>query len=285
MVGAGGGDRLTDVVPGTPAELTEIADYMFVRWLGEGNHGNFYLAETPSRLQLDVDRVVVKVLDGATSNDGFRRATRELRVFASIESPYLVTLFDAGQDGNSFFYAMEYFPMGSLASPSRPIERAQVLQALTDAARAAHALHEAGVAHRDIKPDNIDLNEHGAKLSDLGMAQLLTPGLTVTGMGPIGSIEFIDPILIRGGRASRATDIWSLGVVIHRAVTGRGVYGDLPSDDPLLALRRVLGSTPVLDPSLSAAEAELVSACLAPEPADRPPTAEDVAKRLEELER
>ncbi len=266
------------------AGLQQIADYKFVRWLGEGNHGNFYLADTPPRLQLDVALVVVKVLDGATSNDGFRRATRELRVFASIESPYLVTLFDAGQDGNSFFYAMEYFPMGSLASPSDPVERPQVLRALTDAARAAHALHEAGVAHRDIKPDNIELNEDGAKLSDLGMAQLLTPGLTVTGMGPIDSVEFIDPTLIRGGRASRATDIWSLGVVTHRAITGRGVYGDLPGDDPLLALRRVLGANPVLDPSLSAAEAELVRSCLAPEPSDRPPTAEDVAKRLEQLD-
>ena len=266
------------------ADLEQIADYKFRRWLGEGNHGNFYLAETPARLQLDVELVVVKVLDGATSNDGFRRATRELRVFASIESPYLVTLFDAGQDGNSFFYAMEYFPKGSLAAPSTPLERSQVLRALTDAARAAHALHEAGVAHRDIKPDNIELHERGAKLSDLGMAQLLTPGLTVTGMGPIDSVEFIDPILISGGRASRATDIWSLGVVTHRAITGRGVYGDLPSDDPLLALRRVLSATPVLDSSLSPAEAELVSSCLAPEAGDRPPTAEDVAKRLEELD-
>jgi serine/threonine protein kinase len=265
------------------AEMNGIADYKFVRWLGEGNHGNFYLAATPPRLELEIELVVVKVLDGATSNDGFRRATRELRVFASIESPYLVTLFDAGQDGNSFFYAMEYFPMGSLAAPSNSLDRSQVLRALTDASLAAHALHEAGVAHRDIKPDNIDLHENGAKLSDLGMAQLLTPGLTVTGMGPIDSVEFIDPILIRGGRASRATDIWSLGVVIHRGLTGRGVYGDLPSDDPLLALRRVLGAQPVLDPSLSEPEAELISTCLAPEPGNRLPTAEDVAKRLQEL--
>src|SRR5437879_12292097 len=142
-----------------PAELDEIADYKFVRWLGEGNHGNFYLAETPPRLQLDVELVVVKVLDGATSNDGFRRATRELRVFASIESPYLVTLFDAGQDGNSFFYAMEYFPKGSLASPSSPIEPPGVLRALTDAARAAHALHESGVPPRDLKPASIALHD------------------------------------------------------------------------------------------------------------------------------
>src|SRR5436305_10119350 len=134
------------------ADLEQIADYKFRRWLGEGNHGNFYLAETPARLQLDVELVVVKVLDGATSNDGFRRATRELRVFASIESPYLVTLFDAGQDGNSFFYAMEYCPMGSRAAPSMALERPEVLRSVTGAARAAHGRREAGVALRGIEP-------------------------------------------------------------------------------------------------------------------------------------
>jgi hypothetical protein len=72
-------------------------------------------------------------------------------------------------------------------------------------------------------------------------------------------------------------------VVIHHALAGRGVYGELPSDDPLLALRRVLGAQPVLDPSLSEPEAELVRSCLASDPGDRPPTAEVVAKRLQEL--
>jgi serine/threonine protein kinase len=264
--------------------VDRIADYQFIRSLGDGNHGQFYLAKKPSRLPVDVEHVAVKVLGANGTGDAFRRMTKELKLFAAVRSPYLVTLYDAGQEGNLFYYSMEYFPLGSLATPSRSLERFHVLRALTDAARAAHALHEAGVAHRDIKPDNIELYEQGAKLSDLGMAQLLTPGLTVTGMGPIDSVEFIDPILIRGGRASRATDIWSLGVVIHRALTGHGVYGDLPSDDPLLALRRVLSATPLIDPSLPAPEAGLVSSCLAPDPGDRPPTAEDVAKRLEELD-
>jgi hypothetical protein len=73
-------------------------------------------------------------------------------------------------------------------------------------------------------------------------------------------------------------------MVTHRAITGRGAYGELPSNDPLLALRRVLSASPVLDPSLSVPEAELVSSCLASDPGGRPPTAEDVAKRLEELD-
>jgi serine/threonine protein kinase len=192
-------------------------------------------------------------------------------------------LFDAGQEGETFYYSMEYFPMGSLAAPNRPLSREEVLRAVASAARAAHELHEAGIVHRDIKPANIMLYEGGAKLSDLGLAQVVQPGLTVTGMGPIGSVEFMDPGIMRGARASRASDIWSLGVTLHRALTGKGLYGELAGDEPLLAMRKVLSATPTIDPSLDPAAAELVASCLAADPADRPPTALVVAERIERL--
>jgi serine/threonine protein kinase len=265
------------------AEVENIADYRLMRFLGEGNHGEFYLAEAPARLHLGVDQLVVKVISGSSSDDNFRRATRELRLFASVNSPYIVTVFDAGQVGSDLFYSMEYFPLGSLGAAASRMDRSEVLHALADAAHAAEALHEVGIVHRDIKPDNIMLSDHRSKLADLGMAQLLTPGLTVTGMGSIGSIEFIDPGIIQGEQPSRASDIWSLGVAAHRALTGTGLYGVLPAGDPILALRRVVRSTPTLDSSLSTDEADLIRACLAPDPTDRPATAHFVAKGLESL--
>ena len=67
------------------------------------------------------------------------------------------------------------------------------------------------------------------------------------------------------------------------ALTGTGLYGELADTEPLLAMRKVLSSPPVVDPSLPPAEAELVMACLAPDPADRPPTALAVAERIEAL--
>jgi eukaryotic-like serine/threonine-protein kinase len=260
-----------------------IADYSFVRTLGEGNHGEFHLATPPARLRISADYVAVKVLNGGGSEESFRRMTKELRAFASVQSPYLVTLYDAGQEGGTFYYSMEYFPLGSLAAPARPLTRAETIRAVTHAARAAHALHEAGVAHRDIKPANVMLHEQGAKLSDLGLAQVLQPGQTVTGIGTVGSIEFIDPVIMRGERASRATDIWSLGLTLHRALTGVGVYGELPDRDPLLALRKVLSSAPVLDPSLTPEERAVIESCIEPDIARRIPTAEALAQRLEQL--
>src|SRR5690349_20867361 len=81
-----------------------IADYQFVRHLGLGNHGAYYLARRPERLHIDAEFVAVKVLSGPNSRDTFRRATRELTAFAAVKSPYLVTLYDAGQQRDDLYY-------------------------------------------------------------------------------------------------------------------------------------------------------------------------------------
>jgi eukaryotic-like serine/threonine-protein kinase len=264
--------------------MDKIADYRLVRSLGGGSHGEFFLAEPPARLGLDAEYVAVKVMAGQTPDDAFRRATRELRLFAQVKSPYLVVLYDAGQEGGRFYYAMEYLPLGSLSAPARPLDRAETLRAVADACRAAHVLHEAGIAHRSIKPANILITEEGGgKLSDLGLASFLQPGMTVTGMGPIGSVEYLDPAILAGDRAGRSSDLWSIGVTLHRALTGEGVYGELPESEPLVAIRRVLSRDPVLSDRLTDDERALVEACLAPDAADRPATALDVAERIDAL--
>ena len=262
--------------------MESIADYEFVRPVGEANYGDFYLAKTPPRLPVDDEFVVVKVATGMASDDVFRRATRELRHFALVRSPKLVTIFDAGRQGSTFYYAMEYLPLGSLARSARPLTREETLNAVADAAEAAHALHENGIAHRDIKPANILLDTDGAKLSDLGLSQLLSPGLVMTGLGSIG-VEFTDPAILVGGETSRATDVWALGAVLHRALSGYSLYGELPNREPLLLVRAILAASPEPHASLSAEEANLIRACIAKEPSERPPTADDVAHRIRAL--
>src|SRR4051794_41960626 len=95
--------------------MDAIADYELVRSLGGGDRGNVYVAKPPSRLGLAVELVAVKVLRAQDPDDGRRRLTRELRLFASVQSPRLVPLYDAGQDGDRFFYATPYYARGSLA--------------------------------------------------------------------------------------------------------------------------------------------------------------------------
>lgn len=265
------------------ADRTGIADYRFVRHLGAGNHGVFYLAYRPERLPIDAEFVAVKVLSGSNSRDTFRRATRELAAFAAVRSPYLVTLYDAGQQGDDLYYSMEYLPAGSLADAIGSIPPGQVLTAVADAARAAHALHDAGIVHNDIKPGNIMLHDGHAKLSDLGLSQLLAPGLTITGLGSTGSIEYLDPAVIRGEMPGRATDIFALGATLHRALTGTGLYGELPTNNTMVAMRRVLSHAPEISPSLPPAVREVIASAISPDQAGRPGTAADLAASIDAL--
>ncbi|MFD0664160.1 protein kinase domain-containing protein [Thermocatellispora tengchongensis] len=152
------------------------------------------------------------------------------------------------------------------------------MRAIACAARAAQALHEEGIVHRDIRPGNVLLTPDGGKLSDLGLSQVLTPGATVTGMGGIGSVEFTDPALLQGDKPTPAGDVWSLGATVHWAVTGMGLYGELPTHDPLLTLRKVYSTPPEVRPDLDPEVAELVHACIGD--AAKRPTASGVADRL-----
>jgi serine/threonine protein kinase len=265
------------------AERAGIADYRFVRVLGTGNHGVFYLAACPDRLPVDAEFVAVKVLTGTNSEDTFRRATRELAAFAAVRSPHLVTLYDAGQQGNDLYYSMEYLPSGSLAYPAEPLSEKVVLIAVADAARAAHALHEAGIAHNDIKPENVLLDRGHGKLSDLGLSQILQPGLTITGLGSAASVEYLDPALIRGDLPSRATDIFALGATLHRVLAGAGLYGKLPRDNTMVAMRRVLSKPPDISASLRPEVREVISAALSEDRAARPATALELAERIDWL--
>lgn len=256
-----------------------IADYDFVRPLGEANYGTNYLAAAPSRLGIASEQVVVKVMTGPTSDDAFRRATRELKHFSVADSDRLVRIYDAGRHGGAFYYAMEYLPLGSLDQPAGQVDPAHRISAVRDAALAAHALHERGIAHRDIKPANTLLADDGGRLSDLGLSQVLTPGMMVTGLGQIG-LEFTDPAMMTGANVSRASDIWSLGASLHFAMTGVGVHGQVPSGEPLLMVRTILASAPTVSPDLPAEAAELIGSCIAGDVGARPRTAAEVAERI-----
>jgi serine/threonine protein kinase len=214
--------------------MTWIADYEIVRPLSGGGNGQFYIAKPPKRLGLDADEVAVKVVTGSVGDDPFQRIVNELRIFSAVQSDYLVTLLDAGQEEGSVYYA-------------------------------------------------ILLTNGSARLSDLGLAKFLAPGMTVTRTGAVGEIEFLEPGIIRGDRASRASDIWALGATLHRALTGKPIYPDLATDDMLASLRRVLNERPTLDPSLPATQSELIAQCLAADPASRPGTALAVANGLDGL--
>jgi len=192
---------------------TELADYRLLQQLGDG--GVLFLATPPERLGLDVDRVVVKVVPGG-DDAAYRRFIRELKLFSRVGSPHLVTMYDAGQHEDWFFSSMEQCALGSLHDTVTTLTDVDKLEAVRSAALAAHDLHEAGIAHRDIRPSKVLHRADGSWcLSDLDHA-FLGSG-SITSMAPVAAIGFLDPGTLLGESAGRATDIYSL----ERCCTGR----------------------------------------------------------------
>lgn len=261
--------------------MRRIADYEFVRELGSGNYGTYWIARTPARLALPDELCAVKVLAAQASGDAFKRMVNELKLFASAKSPCLVRLLDAGHEAGQLFYASAYHPRGSLAD-AQGLSQADAVRAIADAARGAHALHELGVAHRDIKPANILLadGDPSAVLADLGLAQRLSPGQTLTGLGPIGTLAYMEPGVARGLPAGRASDIWGLTASLQTVLTGIDPFPQLPTSSLVHALKHLLNTAPtvtITDPRL----AEIAHRGMAAERADRWQTAAEFADALE----
>jgi serine/threonine-protein kinase len=267
--------------------VDRIGDYVFLRELGRGEHSRVYLARAPRRLGIASDTVAVKVLS-LTGTDGFDALADELGLFASLGSPHLVPMYDLGMDGGVVFYAMRHEPSGSLSAPARVLTRRERLQAVARAARGAHEMHEAGSAHRGIGPTNVMLGKAGAVLGEPAVAHLLAHGHTLAGIGTgarADRLELLDPELMSGRPAGRASDVWSLGVTLHQVLTGHGLFPALVSADPFTAVRIYLRSRPEPGEDLSDGERAVVVTAVHPDPARRHRTAQDFAEAVEELVR
>src|SRR3954449_9447210 len=267
--------------------MDRIADYVFLRELGRGEQSHVYLARTPRRLGIAAEAVSVKVLS-PTGDDGFDALADELSRFAALGSPQLVPMYDVGMDAGVVFYAMRHERRGSLSPPAGDLTRRERLLAVALAARGAHEMHEAGLVHRGIGPTNILIDKAGAVLGEPAVGHLLTHGHTLSGLGTgarAGRLEFVDPLLMRGRPAGRASDIWSLGVTLHLVLTGHGLFPSLVSADPFTAVRIYLRSQPEPGEDLTDGERAVVVTALYPDPARRYGTAAEFAGAVEEVAR
>lgn len=264
--------------------MQEIADYRVVHPLGGGNGGQVYVCTAPGRLPHAAAQVAVKVIEQLVSEAVLHQVAEELRHYVAAGADHLVVLHDVGLWNSRLYLAMEYCPLGSLEGAHDLPDERIIARAVSDAARGVHTLHEAGIAHRGVKPSNVLLRDGGGKLADPSLLHLLSPGQTVTGVGAASAIGFMEPGVVRGERAVRASDIWSLGAVLHAALTGQSVYGSLPSGSLLGALRHVLSHAAAVSGDVPQRWQDVIQRCVATDRADRYATALELADEIDRVD-
>ena len=233
-------------------------------------------------------RVALKVLHQHYTDDEeyVERFRREARVVAQLSHPNIVTVIDRGEDEGRQFIVFELVEGRTLKELLEEEGRLPVQRALEIALQVARGLafaHEHGLVHRDVKPQNVILNGDGrAKVTDFGIARSRDiQGVTQTGM-VLGTSNYVAPEQAQGGKVDRATDVYSLGVVLFELLTGEVPF---PGESFVaVAMRHVNEPAPsVLErrPDVPARVAHAVARALEKDPAARFPTMDAFAAELE----
>ena len=263
-----------------PDTTRRIARFEVIRALGHGGRGAVWLAHDPELRR----NVAIKTL----TMDGDRASVRSLLdeavMVGRLAHPNIVTLFDAGQDGDSPYLVFEYVGGHTLAKvirdggrliPTRAVEIAiQMLRAL-------HSAHLKGVVHRDIKPANVMITDDGvARIMDFGIAALVSDDLPGQD-GFHGTPAYMAPEYIADRSFSPRSDVFSVGMVLFEMLTGRPAV----SGETVFEVMHRLANVPFKAPSDVVAELDeqldaIVMRALTRNPAERYQTAEQMAESL-----
>ncbi|HEY7236153.1 MAG TPA: serine/threonine-protein kinase [Gemmatimonadaceae bacterium] len=264
---------MTDTAEFTARAHALASDFALEREIGRGGMGIVYLG-----VDVKLDRpVAIKVLPELLADvaEVRERFLREARTAAKLTHPSIVPIYRADEMDGVVFIVMAYVDGASLAdllaAQAVPPVR-ELCHILRDVALALEYAHEHGIVHRDIKPENIlvERSTGRAWVTDFGIARLAeAKPLTATGQ-VLGTVHYMSPEQISGEAVDGRSDLYSLGVVGFRALTGRLPF-DSETASAVLVAHVVKPPPKVRDvaPNVPAALADLIDGCLAKNPAAR----------------
>ncbi len=236
--------------------------------------------------------VAVKVMHEGLGDDVDFAAKfdREARAAARLSHPNVVSVFDQGTEDGRPYIVMEFVEgrtLRSVISREAPLPPLRALEYIEPAVRALAAAHEAGLVHRDVKPENVLIAERGTvKVTDFGLAKAITAQTATATQGLlIGTVSYLPPELVMSGKADARSDVYSAGIVLFELLTGRKPHtGDTPiavayshvhNEVPAPSSVQTDAKTPI-PPYLDA----LVIACTKRDPRHRPADARALQMRI-----
>jgi serine/threonine-protein kinase len=253
--------------------------YRVLSHIADGGMATVYLA-----LDQRLDReVAVKVMHDNLARDTtfVTRFKREARSAARLSHPNVVAVYDQGQDGSDMFLAMEYVPgrtLRDVLTAEGPLTPRAALDLFDPILQAIAAAHDAGLIHRDVKPENVILREDGqVKVADFGLARAVTAATTTNASGTLlGTVAYLSPEQVERGIADARSDVYATGLVLYEMLTGRKAFdGDSPIH---VAYQHVHGTVPMPSQTVRTVPEELdqlVALATARDPDKRPANAGD----------
>ena len=259
-----------------------LGHYRIEEQLGEGGMGVVYRA-TDTKLGR---HVAIKVLPDTVAGDEerLRRFESEARVLASLNHPNIAVIHGFESDGDTHFLVMELVEGQTLAQrlASGPLELGPLLKIFGQVAEALEAAHEKGVAHRDLKPQNLMITPEGrVKVLDFGLAKALGP-VTTTGTQAMtvtvestkahqvmGTGPYMSPEQVRGETIGKGSDIWSYGCVLYEALTGHRAFGGGSLFETAAAVLKEEPDWDAVPPDIPPTIVKLLRRCLKKELSER----------------
>jgi len=260
-----------------------LGDFVVEEKIGLGGMGVVY-----SGRQLSLDRpVALKVLrPSAANNENFvRRLSREARTAAQIIHNNIVQIYYVGREKNVFFIAMEYVDGKSVRERiygDKGISEGEAIDIILQASEGLKKAHAQKILHRDVKPSNLLLNQHGeVKVADFGLAMDLHEVRIEGGEKRVeGSPHYMSPEALRG-EFSFSSDIYSLGATSYHMVTSKPPFtGNLPAAVMAKHVTDYPRSPREINPSLSKGLCQVIQKMMAKRPGDRFTSIEEVIREL-----
>ncbi len=238
-----------------------------------------------------LQQAAIKVLPASMAREeGFvQRFTREIDALRQLSNRHIVQLYqDGSTDDGTFYYSMEFVDGVTLTEEITDRKRLpwkEVIELSMQIAAALKAAHDAGIIHRDLKPSNLMLTQDRTiKLTDFGVASLFASSRLTRAGGVVGTAEYMSPEQARGQRATRRSDLYSLGAVMYAMLTGRPPFTGPTANDILQKHQFSQFDLPTrYVPEMPRLLEELVCQLLDKDPAKRLPDALVVMKRLEQI--
>lgn len=265
-----------------------VARYEWIETLGQGGVGVVYKAR-----DLELDEVVaIKVLSPDLAKDDeavLARFKREINLNRKIKHPNVARMYDFGLSGSYPYITMEFVPGKDLWTTIRDegrIPPARAVPILRQIARGCSAIHELGIVHRDLKSQNVIVDETGAvAIVDFGLARWnLGGGFTLDSI-ILGTPQYMSPEQASGRPVDARADIYSIGIIAFEALTGQLPF---TGDSPIaVAMKQINDPVPDLlspQPDVPAALRAIVLKALRKDPAKRYATASDLEAELAAVE-